>query len=54
MDQLTATEARIIKTFAEDMGLEYLAEYCDDNGIELDDLLDKLGRIASSFPTLGQ
>lgn len=54
MDQLTSIEARILKTFAEDTGLEYLAEYCDDNGIELDDLMDKLGRIASSFPALGQ
>lgn len=43
MIELTEVEASLILQFIHDSGLEYLAESCEESGVDFDALIEKLG-----------
>ncbi len=43
---LKPEEAEVLAQFIEDSGIEYLAESCDDRGLSVEDLIEKLVRIS--------
>ncbi len=44
--ELLPEEAEVIAQFIEDSGIEYLAESCEDRGLSVENLIEKLVRIA--------
>jgi len=45
---LKPEEAEVLVQFIEDSGIEYLGESCEDRGLDLEELMDKLVGIANS------
>jgi len=44
--KLRPEEAEVLAQFIDDAGIEYLAESCEDRGLSVQELIEKLVRIA--------